>query len=152
MRAGPLSSTTSVDKANLTFVQSAVKHCTLHIAHCTLHIELGTIPSNGGYRPIIKNASEYDELASHVLAEFMKDLHRITKENLTISTDFQMLLEHCRKYDLAHTQADSARVVHLSVATVHELATGKFPPGLANLVRIVVTCEVSLAGLICSEL
>lgn len=117
-----------------------------------LHIAPGTIPSNGGYRPMIKDTPEYDELASHVLAEFMEDLHRITQENLTISTDFQMLLEHCRKYDLAYTQADFARVVHLSVATVHELATGKFPPGLANLVRIAVTCEVALAGLICPEL
>lgn len=117
-----------------------------------LHIAPGTIPSNGGYRPMIKDTPEYDELASHVLAEFMEDLHRITKENLTISTDFQMLLEHCRKYDLAHTQAEFARVVHLSVATVHELATGKFPPGLANLVRIAVTCEIALAGLICPEL
>ena len=117
-----------------------------------LHIEPGTIPSNGGYRKVLKDIPEYEELAAQVLAEFVQDVLRITTENLMVGVDFEMLMEHCRKYDLAHTQADLARVVQLSVTTIHELATGKFPPGLSNLVRIAVTCEVALVGLICPAL
>lgn len=118
----------------------------------SLHVEPGTIPSNGGYRKVLKDIPEYEELAAQVLAEFVVDVPRITRENLAIGVDFQLLMEHCQKYGLAQTQSDLARVVQLSGTTIHEMATGKFAPGLTNLVRIAVTCEGSLAGLICPAL
>lgn len=88
-----------------------------------LHLEPGTIASNNGYRKVLRDIPEYDELAAQVLAEFMQELPRIAEGRLSVGMDFQLLMAHCQKYELAHTQADLARVLQLSVATIHEMAT-----------------------------
>lgn len=59
---------------------------------------------------------------------------------------------HCQKYALANTPADLAKLAGLSRPTIHNLEHNEHAPCLGNLLRIAVTCEVSLEGLLCRDL
>jgi hypothetical protein len=102
--------------------------------------------------PSSRNLPSYAELAAEVLVDFVATVPRIAAEKLQVGVDFERLMTHCRKHGLAQTQADLARVTHVPVTFIHELATKKFTPSLIKLVRIAVICEVSLAGLLCPSL
>ena len=92
------------------------------------------------------------ELAAHALGDLVANIKRITSECLEVGTEFSMLMAHCQKYDLANTSSDLARVTGLSRPTIHNLEDNEHAPCLENLLRTAVSCEVSLAGLVCPDL
>lgn len=100
----------------------------------------------------IRKIPDYAELAAHALAELVSSVKTITENSFKVGTKFSLLMEHCQKHNLANTPADLARVTHLSRPTIHNLQHNEHTPSLDNLLRIAVICEVSLAGLLCSDL
>lgn len=94
----------------------------------------------------------YAELAAHALGDLVANIKRITAECLKVETEFSMLMTHCQKHELANTSSDLARATGLSRPTVHNLEHNERTPCLGNLLRIAVSCEVSLAGLVCPDL
>jgi transcriptional regulator with XRE-family HTH domain len=101
---------------------------------------------------VIRKIPGYAELAAHALGDLVANIKRITVECLQVGTEFSMLMAHCQKYDLANTSSDLARATGLSRPTIHNLEHNEHAPCLENLLRIAVSCEVSLAGLICPDL
>jgi transcriptional regulator with XRE-family HTH domain len=114
--------------------------------------EPGTYLTRLATEPSSRSLTSYAELAAEVLVDFVATVPRIAAERLEVGVNFEMLMNHCRKHGLAQTQADLARVTHVPVTFIHELATKKSTPSLTKLVRIAVICEVSLAGLLCPSL
>ncbi|MDP1956278.1 MAG: TniQ family protein [Polaromonas sp.] len=109
-------------------------------------------PGTGASAGASQKIPGYAELAAHALGDLIASIKRITVECLKLGTQFPMLMAHCRKFDLGSSSSDLARISGLSRPTVHNLEHNEHAPCLANLVRIAVTCEVSLAGLICPDL
>ncbi|MDO8773126.1 MAG: TniQ family protein [Burkholderiaceae bacterium] len=101
---------------------------------------------------IARKIPDYAELAAHALADLVACVRTIVEDNLEIGTKFSLVMDHCTKHSLAETPADLAKITHMSRPTIHNLQHNEHTPCLENLLRIAVTCEVSLAGLLCSDL
>ena len=108
----------------------------------------GTVRRPSGFQKI----PGYPELAAHALGDLVANINRVTAECLKVGTDFSMLMAHCQKYELANTSSDLARATGLARPTIHNLEHNEHAHCLENLVRIAVSCEVSVAGLVCPDL
>ena len=109
-------------------------------------------PGTGASACTSQKIPGYAELAAHALGDLVASIKRITVEHLKLGTQFSLLMAHCRKFNLGNSSSDFARIAGLSRPTVHNLEHNEHAPCLANLLRIAVTCEVSLAGLICPDM
>jgi hypothetical protein len=95
---------------------------------------------------------EYVDLVGYALGKLVSNIQTIAEDDLEVGTKFSLLIEHCRKYDLAKTPADLARIAQLSPPTIHNLQHNEHAHSLDNLLRIAVIAEISLAGLLCPKL
>ena len=100
----------------------------------------------------IQKIPGYAELAAHALGDLVASVKRIKAECLKVGTEFPLLMAHCQKYDLANTSSELARAIGLSRTTIHNLEHNEHAHSLENLLRIAVSCEVSLVGLVCPDL
>jgi transcriptional regulator with XRE-family HTH domain len=94
----------------------------------------------------------FHAMSSRLLCELVSMPQRRDAELLRLNSDWSFILLKMQDAQIVRTEADLAKLAGIAKATLHGIVKKQYTPSVQVLVRIAVSSNVSVAGLLCADL
>jgi transcriptional regulator with XRE-family HTH domain len=123
-------------------------NCNEKLIPCSLSSNEPSIPNDAER----VDADRFHAMASRLLSELVSMPQRRDAELLKLNSDWSFILLKMQDAQIVRTEADLAKLAGIAKATLHGIVKRQYIPSVQVLVRIAVSSNISIAGLLCADL